>query len=451
MSVVSGFLRNQSACSILLLKPTVSEFQMHNFLKSSCVFTSIFILQSIFGSLLATPLNLTKEQAVAHALQYNPALKAMRTTCDQALGRLQQVGKWQNPSLNFSYATDQHFNNEGESNYSVGVEQSFPVTRRLSIQKQIALSEVELVQLKIDNRIRSTEYEVESLFVSTVALEEQIKLRDERLELSREFVDLMQSRVATGEVSLLEANQVQIELYAIEKEKQALSNEFLSKKSELKQLIGANVDAEIALKHQLKLSESSPQLSELTSELLKEHPEYRIKKLLHQVSGKAVSLAKAERWADIAVSIFFAEERGVDEPVGLETDRFWGMGVSVPLPLLDRKRGLIQSSRARQQQIQHELEQVELKLRSEACAQKLRVESLYFQARAYGGNFFQMMSETLAEADNAYSLGQISLAELFRLQEQSLRLQSAQLTALRDFELAMIDWKAATAKNNNNE
>jgi cobalt-zinc-cadmium efflux system outer membrane protein len=174
-----------------------------------------------------------------------------------------------------------------------------------------------------------------------------------------------------------------------------------------------------------------------------------MKKLLYESSEKAVSLAKAERWADVAVNVFFAEERGVDEPVGLETDHFLGVGVSLPLPLLDQKKGSIQSSRARQRQIQHELEQVELRLRSEACAQKLRVESLYLQARAYEENFFQMMSETLGEADAAYRAGQISLTEFFRLQEQSLRLQSAQLTALRDFELAMIDWKAATASNNN--
>ena len=422
---------------------------MYNSLKCSCVLTSISIAQLISGSLLAAPLALTKEQAVAHALQYNPALNAARTTTDQAQGRLQQVGKWQNPSLNLSYATDQNFNNEGESAYSVGLEQSFPVTRRLTLQKQIARNGVGLAQLKIDNRIRLIECEVGTLFVSTVALAEQIKLRDERLKLGREFVDLMQSRVATGEVSLLEASQVQIELYAIEQEQQALSNEFLSKRSKLKQLIGANIDSEITLEYQLKLPESAPQLCELTSKLLEEHPEYRMKKLLYESSEKAVSLAKAERWADVAVNVFFAEERGVDEPVGLETDHFLGVGVSLPLPLLDQKKGSIQSSRARQRQIQHELEQVELRLRSEACAQKLRVESLYLQARAYEENFFQMMSETLGEADAAYRAGQISLTEFFRLQEQSLRLQSAQLTALRDFELAMIDWKAATASNNN--
>ena len=46
----------------------------------------------------------------------------------------------------------------------------------------------------------------------------------------------------------------------------------------------------------------------------------------------------------------------------------------------------------------------------------------------------------------AYSAGQVSLAELFRSQEQGLRMQSAQLTKLHDFEQAMIRWKAATAQ-----
>ena len=72
--------------------------------------------------------------------------------------------------------------------------------------------------------------------------------------------------------------------------------------------------------------------------------------------------------------------------------------------------------------------------------------TLYQQARGYDQNLTQLVEKNIVEMNAAYSAGQVSLAELFRSQEQGLRLQSAQLTKLHDFEQAMIRWKAATAQ-----
>ena len=48
------------------------------------------------------------------------------------------------------------------------------------------------------------------------------------------------------------------------------------------------------------------------------------------------------------MEVFFEEERGVDEPSGLGRDRFFGIGVSIPLPLHDKNRGEIEASRYRE-------------------------------------------------------------------------------------------------------
>ena len=177
-----------------------------------------------------------------------------------------------------------------------------------------------------------------------------------------------------------------------------------------------------------------------------QHPEYRMKALLSGISDKRVSVAKAERWADIAVRVFFDEERSVDDPSGLSTDRFFGVGVSIPLPLLDRKQGAILASRAEQRQLKYELDRVGLEVRSEAHTQATLAVSLYQQARDYDRNLTQLVEKNLAEMKSAYGAGQVDLVELFRSQEQGLRVQSAQLTKLHNFEQAMIRWKAATAQ-----
>ena len=419
---------------------------MVNFLKLKRAAAFVLIVQSILTSLVAAPLSLSKEQAVARALQQNPALNAARTTIDRALGNRQQAGRWANPELSIDYATDQTFNDEGEYGYSVGFEQRFPVTNRLRLQKSIAQDEIELAVAEVANQVRLLTLEVETSVAVATALEAQIELRDERLQLNRKFAAFMESRVQTGEVSSVETNQVQIELYAVEQEKQELSNTLLLELAKLKQLIGANVDAELSLTHQFELPATQPQLASLTQESLMQHPEYRMKALLSGISDKRVSVVKAERWADIAVRVFFDEERSVDDPGGLGTDRFFGVGVSIPLPLLDRKQGAILASRAEQRQFKYELDRVGLEVRSEAHTQATLAVSLYQQARDYDQHLTQLVEKNLAEMKSAYGAGQINLVELFRSQQQGLRVQSAQLTKLHDFEQAIIRWKAATAQ-----
>ena len=417
---------------------------MYNFLKLGCVIALIF--QLILSNLAAASLAFTQEQAVVYALQHNPGLNAARTTINRVQGYRQEAGRWQNPELSIDYATDQTFNNEGQYGYSLGFEQRFPVTNRLRLQKSIAQDEIELAQAEVANQVRLLRQKVEASVAATTALQAQIRLRDECLVLNRKFARFMESRVDFGEISSLELNQVQIELYAVEQEKQELMDMRLLELANLKQLIGIGVDTELIFKHQFKLPRMQPQFTSLTQEMLMQHPEYLMKTLLYRISDKRISVAKAERWADIAVRVFFEEERSVDDPGRLSTDHFFGAGVSIPLPLMDRKEGLLQASRAEQRQIKYELDQVRLKLRSEVSTQATRAMSLYQQVRGYNQNLTQLVKENIAEVKMAYGAGQISLAELFRSQEQGLRMQSAQLTKLHDFEQAIIAWKAATAQ-----
>ena len=419
---------------------------MVNFLKLGCAAAFVLIVQSTLSSLVAAPLLLSKEQAVVRALQQNPALNAARTTIDRAHGNRQQAGRWVNPKLSIDYATDQTFNNAGEYGFAVGFEQRFPVTNRLRLQQSIAQDKIELAEAEVANHVRLLTRAVETSVAAATAIEAQIELRDERLELNRKFAAFMESRVGTGEVSSVETNQVQIELYAVEQEKQELSNTLLLELAKLKQLVGADVDAELRLTHQFELPATQPQLVSLTQESLVQHPEYRMKALLFRISDKRVSVTKAERWADIVVRVFFEEEHSVDDPGGLGTDRFFGVGVSIPLPLLDRKQGSIRVSRAEQRQFKYELDRVGLEVRSEAHSQATLAVSLYQQARDYDQHVTQLVAKNLAEMKSAYGAGQINLVELFRSQEQGLRVQSAQLTKLHDFEQAIIRWKAATAQ-----
>ena len=420
---------------------------MYNFLKIGRSLAFALIAQATVSGLSAEPLRVTKAQAVAQALQANAGLMAARTTIERAQGNSRQAGRWSNPELSLDYATDETFNDEGEYGFVLGLEQRFPVTNRLRVQKAIAQDEIELAQVEVANQTRLLVLQVELSINSVAELQAQIALREERRALNQQFATFLESRIETGEASMIDTNQIRIEIYAVDQELQQLQDELAEQLTALRQLMGVVDGVEVAPEVDFKLPQASPELSLLTRESLQNHPEYRMKYMLLRIADKRVSVAKAERWADIALRVFFEEEKGMDDPGGLGRDRYLGVGVSIPLPLMDRNNGAIEASRAQQRQMKYELDYVGSKLRSTAKIQRERALNLYTQAQDYQTNLTQLVNKNVADMNTAYSAGQISLTELFRAQEQALKIQSTHIEMLHDYEQAMIYWKAATAQH----
>lgn len=419
---------------------------MQNFLKLGRAAAFALIVQSTLSSLSGATLILTTEQAVAHALAHNPSLAAARTAIDQAQGRYRQAGRWQNPELSLDYASDRWSNDAGERAFAVGFEQRFPVTNRLRMQKNIARDEVELAQAEVANQARLLALQVESSVAGVAEIQAQLKLREEMWALNTEFAVFIESRIETGEASSIDANQIKIETYAVQQAMQQLRNKLIERLAALRQLIGLDVDTAIETAFEFALPQTQPDLPILTHEALQNHPEYRMKSLLYVIADKQVAVERATCWADIALRVFFEEERSVDDPGGLGTDRSFGVGVSIPLPLMNRNNGAIEASIAQLQRIRYELDSVSAKIRSDARSQRERVLHLYAQTRDYETNLTQLVEKNLRDMTAAYGAGQVSLTELFRSQEQGLKIQSTHLAMLHDFEQAMINWKAATAQ-----
>jgi outer membrane protein TolC len=317
----------------------------------------------------------------------------------------------------------------------------------LRLLKDIAATEISLSQTEILNHERLLVQEIERAVTSLTYTEKQLALRKSLIELNNEFASFIESRIETGEASSIEVNQIKIELYSIEQEVQLLENERIELLSSLRQLMGVEVSQSLEVKGELLLPDRLDALPHYTENMLQEHPEYQLKQFLYDMADSQVSLAMAERWGDIAVEVFFENERSVDEPDGIGTDRFFGIGVSIPLPLNNRYRGAIDENRAYRRQVEKEMNALSLSIRSEAEALKMKAEALYAQALHYRENVTQLVDQNLKDMNAAYSSGQISLTELFRSQEQRVKLQSNYLSMVKEFEQTLIDWKAVTATN----
>jgi cobalt-zinc-cadmium efflux system outer membrane protein len=395
----------------------------------------------------AGELQLTSQDAVALALDKNKSLLAARTAIAEASAYSKYAGKLDNPELRLVYASDRAFNDEGEQAYSIGFEQRFPITNRLKLLKNVSAMEVKLAEAELRNQRRLLVRYVESAVDRISSLDERLTLLVEVIELQDSFATFLENRIENGEASTLDLNQVRVTRFSVKQDIQKLTKQRHEGLGSLRSLLGVAPTVEIAIVPESSAMASLPAMPVLSLEMLQSHPEYQFKALLAEMAQKQTVLAKAERWADIAVEIFFEEERGVDAPNGLGSDRFFGIGISIPLPIHDQNRGEIEAGRVREKKIRQEMSYVRLRLQNEADTLRRKAEATYRQAATYKESAVNLVEQNLEDINRAYASGLVDLGEVFRVQEQRLTIKTAQLELWHELKQILIEWEAATARN----
>ncbi|MDB2357795.1 TolC family protein [Opitutales bacterium] len=410
--------------------------------------TTLFIFYaSLAHAAPDSSLKLNSQDAVALALQKNQSLMAARSAIEKAGAYSQYAGRLDNPELKLGYASDRTFNGEGERSYSIGFEQRFPITKRLKLLKNVSAIEVKLAEAELRDQERLLIRDIESAVELISSLNQRLSLLDGMIRLQEGFAVFLEKRIESGEASTLDLNQVRVSVFAAKQEIQNLTKQRDGALGTLRSLLALEPGAELEILANQTRALSLPQMPALEGEVLQSHPEYQLKASLVEIARGQTSLAKANRWADVAVEVFFEEERAVDEPSGVERDRFFGIGVSIPLPLHDNNRGEIEASRFREQQIRYELNAVSLRLKNEAETLRRNAEATYRQITKYKESAVGLVEQNLEDINNAYAQGQVDLGEVFRVQEQHLNIQTAQLELLHELEQILIEWRAATGNN----
>lgn len=384
------------------------------------------------------------ETLVQTALRDNPGLQGARTVLDAARERIGVAGRLENPSLSLSYADDSAFNSEGEMGYEIGFAQKFPITRRLQLDRWIAEDALALAEAEIAERERKLRTEVEFAVFALAEANAHRERLDRLIELNRKSLRFIESRVELGEASEVDVNRIRLEIYSLEQTLRQAQNRAVIQEATLLELCALPESTRIQLDFHFEAPSEVYALPALTNDALEAHPSYVVAQRMLQLAEKNLSLAQAGRWGDIEVEFFFEEERGVDEPGGLGRDRFFGIGLSVPLPIYDQNQFAVAERRSDRDRLRWELRGIESSLRHAASAEREIAARISAEVVDSQRELIAVMESNLEVMNDAYTAGQVSLTDLFRTQEQNLRIQSTQLALLRELAESLSRWRAAT-------
>ena len=414
-------------------------------------FSYLLIASSLAISLAGIPcaaaVSLSKDQAIALALSQNKSLEAARMTIEQAEADWEHEGTWDDPELLIDYSNDWLFNDEGETAFGIGFRQRFPVTNRLRLIKDIAEVEIELARSEVRNAERLIVREIEVAFNDWAHLRTQLDLRKELLELNASFAAFVDSRIDRAEASPLDANRIKIERFAIEQEAERFENRLALKLSEIRKLLGMEIDQPLEIEYGFDGLGQSPRMPQLDEAALSSHPQIQMSERLIEIAEMETEVAHVSRWKDISVDVGFESERSMDAPLGIESSRFFGVSVVIPLPLRHKHEPIERERLSRLAQRRVESEALSIAIRTEAESLRQQARRLHEQANRYEATMTQLVDQAYEDMRTAYAAGQVNLSEVFQAQEKRLEVQSQRLDRIYEYKQVLVEWDATTGQN----
>ncbi len=367
----------------------------------------------------------------------HPSLKAARLSIAEARGRRLGAGRLTNPVASYDY---QNQSNVSPQASVFSIDQAFPITRRLSLEKKLTTQLVTAAELEVQDAERKYIAEAQSLAVRLLSLRKQQALRQQQTELGRKLSNFAEGRAKAGEVSRLDAKQIQLDTQRLRVEARLLEAEGISLLGQLKPMLGLRTE------DTLQISGDLPRLSLPAIAQWSARPDYQLAQTRIAAASTDKDLARARRIPDVTAGFFAAREMQDVTPDDRERTGFVGFRISIPLPFWNRNQGEIAEKTAAAERAQLESAALAVQINGEAGTARKEMETNASIVRETQDTLLPLAVEQSTEVQKAYEAGQADLLTVLRTRDQRLQLEAAILNAVRDFHLARIRYEAAVGK-----
>ncbi|MGC4016108.1 MAG: TolC family protein [Luteolibacter sp.] len=365
----------------------------------------------------------------------NPDLAAARQRIGEALGRMKQAGKRDNPRLQTEM---EHNTKTSEGGVKIGLTQSFPVTDRLRFEKEISVQELKAAEAEVRDVERKLVAAGREELVKILAIRRQRELLREQAAVSGKLADFIDQAAEKGEGSRLDAGQAKLEAAKLATEIRQLDAQEAAAIGALKPLLGMSPASKLMPSGELppiRIPEAGAGSSR--------RPDMQVAKVEADAASLEVDLEWTKKYEDIEVGVFGSAGRRIDEPGGAEGEGMVGFQLSIPLPLWNDNSGNIEAAQAKLKRKQLEVNALDRTIRNEAEAARAEMAEWAKLEQEVRSELLPLADRQADLAEQTWRNGQGELQVVLKAREQRLQLASSRLDALRDFHLARVRYEAA--------
>lgn len=403
-------------------------------IKRLCVFGAV-MMAAAGGVARENPTNgLTLDQAVALALEFNPALKAAAFGVLAAESRVLQAGLWPNPNLvvdveNFGGDSDLRGFESAET--TVVISQALPLGNKPGRRRAIAETDQALAGRGIEAMRLDVVARTTSAFYSVVAAQRRQELAGELLRLAEQFADTVGARVEAGKVSPVEMTRAEIEVAQARIRKARVDRELRAARV----LLAANWGSSTA--HYGRAVGDLPRpLPPSTIDdlglMLSDTPEMR--RIGDQIERqqRVIAFENALRIPDLEIGVGprLFEETGHSAWVAL---------VGFSLPVFDRNQGERRAAEFDLERIRRNGESLKVALEAELAVVVERLSAASEAAVATEGAVLPGARMAMAAVETGYREGKFGFVDVIAAQRTFFEASTLLVDSLEEFALAQTE------------
>ena len=365
----------------------------------------------------------------------NPDLAAARLRIAEALGRMKQSGRLDNPQLETSF---QHSSNFREGAIEIGISQRFPVTDRLQREKDISVTELKAAEFEVRQVEQKLIADANEALIEVLALRQRRDLLTKQSTLTTQLAESIKTAAEKGEGSLLDAGQARVEAMQVTTESRQLDAKEAVAIGSLKPLLGLRPEQGLIVSGSLP-----PVTLPASSTDPSRRAEFQIAKLETTAAEQSIALEKAKRREDFEGGAFLSGERAEDAPDGYENEAVVGIRLKIPLPFWNKNEGNIEEAEARAKRKKLEAIALTRAIGNEAESARAEMREWAKLIHEIETNLLPLAATQAEETEAAWHNGQADFQTVLKSRAQRLQLDVTRLDALRDFHLARVRHQSA--------
>lgn len=358
-------------------------------------------------------------EIVKSAFETNSEIKIAQLEVDKVKARLTQAGLRPNPTFEAAQSSGRLVGSPGNGEFSTGITIPLELYGQRDRRIERANAEIILKEAEISIRRRDIVSRIVADYADALSAFREIKILDEILDIDIQTIKFVQIRVNEGETAPLELSHLQTEVERLRVQRQLVEGRLQTAITKLKYFAGVSYERPLRLKEELPSAtfpSLPPSVETAIAVGMKSRPEIRIAELEEQLGNAGLRLIRSEAKPQFSAFTKFSTNRStIDLPTGSfpqDRDRNLLFGITIGLPVFDRKQGAKAEAAIAIRQAQERRVFVEGVIRNEIIIVFQQLETARKALFALETNVLPRSRENIETIRQVYQIGEVKITDL---------------------------------------
>jgi len=397
----------------------------------------VLVLCFLFTSNLAksqTPdsVQVTLADAERIFLQKNLSLLAQQYNVDINRAQVQQAKYWDNPVLN----TDQNIydgkffrHNKDFGQVYIQLQQLIKTAGKRNKLIKLANDEVLSAQQQFNDLLRNLRFVLRNDFTTLNLQFKTLRIYTTETASLQKLVAGMDAQLQAGNISQKDNIRVKALLYNLQSDAAELQRQIADTEKEFAVLLQVSGDTVfIPQREDTTVVDNPPALTALLDSAKNNRPDLQLAQTNILSQQHNLSYQKALVVPDVTVGAEFDQRSSY-------INNFWGLGISLPLPILNRNKGNIKAAQTSVQQASVQLQQAQSAVQQDvisAYRKLLNIQRLYQSIAPDFINKYNQLMKNMVQSYQERQIGLLEFIDFFDGWKEAVTNQLEQQTALHN-------------------